>query len=652
MKAKLTNLFLVGLLPVFFLSCKKEASETGKLSTASLKGKTAAAIQTPQTDFTLGIGGELYYREEYSVIPISKQLDIIKGLGLDFYRINLPVSANGSLSSPAPLQELLKAASERKLQILPTLYLRGLDYTLTETVAYEKGKALGLGFATRYGEYFTYYELGYEQENALIVLNAAGTEESDYHAGKFKILAQFLKGVNEGIKAKDITGKTIINARWLHYTYLKMLENAGVAFDIIGYHWFSKYEKDALEQFGITNIADKLSSLFTKPIWFTAVNRTNGSYTNNESDQQEWLVNFINTYRNKPSVKAIFVEGLVDNAAAATPEYRFKGIAKWRTDDSSWTLKSFARYFYKQAPFILGINGHPLNQIAYIQTPLSRQMSFLKSMGMNYYRVDIGTDGLGNIREQKKFNELISVANSSNIQILPTLFLVGLNYLENEVVNYDRGLALGKGFASKYGQYFDYYELGNEYDLKLKPSTADGRYSANYDQTKFKKVAAFMRGLIKGIKKYDITGKTIINGCGWNYGYFELLKQADLDMDIIGHHLYSMSTNQNTNYVNIVKTLAGIFENKKPVFVTELNQENGDYVGSVESQDIVVNDFIDKLKQVPEVKAVFIYELLDQPELIHPKEREKHMGVIKWNLLYTSWSFKPVANTFVRRAAL
>jgi hypothetical protein len=345
----------------------------------------------------------------------------------------------------------------------------------------------------------------------------------------------------------------------------------------------------------------------------------------------------------------------MDDPAATDASERFKGIIKWSNPYISWQLKAFAKYFFKQAPFIFAINGHPLNQVAYIQTPMSRQMGFLKSMGMNYYRIDIGTDAVGTIREEKRFNELIQTANANNIRILPNIFLAGLDFNADAATNYNVGKILGKGFAAKYGRHFDYYELGNEYDLKLKPSTADGRFIESYDKAKFDRFAAFIKGLTLGIKSEDPTAKTMINACGWHYGFYQLIKQANIDMDVIANHLYTKSVNQSSAYVEIVKEVAKIFDNKKPVFITELNKEDGDilYVlrdGTLQNQDEIVNDFIAKLKAVPLVKAIFVYELLDQPELIHPKERERHMGMIKWNTPYSSWSYKPVANTMVSLA--
>ncbi len=639
---KRTHFYLfLFILPLTFSSCRKERA----LESISISQQEVSLLNNfGEPGLKTGVTGYPYYHSEYASIAPERQIELVDTLGMEYYRVDLPISSDGKLSNPATLEKIIASATQKGVKLLPILQLRGLNYSSTTLTAYAQGKRLGEGFSLSYGKSLEYYQLGNLQENPLLDPKTAGNRPSHYNQEKFKVLAAFLKGMDEGIKANDAGAKTIINAGWLHYAYLQMLIDAGVAYDVVGYNWYSKFDFDAAAKFGISDIVAKLASLFQKPIWFTGINRTDGSYPNQEPEQKTWIQAFIKRCESNPAVKCVIIDNLLDQPITfqnSSDSKKHAGIIKWTSDLSGWSFKEFATAL-QEDQLIFGINGHPLNQVAYIKTSVSTQMDMLKHYGMNYYRVDIGTDFEGNIREQKKFDNLIAGVNNANVKILPTLYLRGMDYAQSESANFTQGKILGKGFAAKYGQHFDYYELGNEYDLKLKMAGADGRYKESYNQSQFKLFAAFLRGMIQGIKEGDSGAKTMVNGCGWNYGFFELLKYYDVNIDVIAHHLYSKSTRQNTDYIKIVQNLAAVWNNTKSIWVTELNKEDGSYNPAPEAQGLIVNDFISKLSQVPAVKAILIYELLDQPELVHNLEREKHMGLIKFNTLYDSWSYKSI----------
>src|SRR6195952_2121838 len=139
----------------------------------------------------------------------------------------------------------------------------------------------------------------------------------------------------------------------------------------------------------------------------------------------------------------------------------------------------------------LGINGHPLGDAPYIATSATKQISLLKDMGMNWYRVNVTSTSDGSITMPDLFGPLLSAAAAGNVHLLPMLYPRTLSYSVSESASYQAGKVVGANFAAKYKQYFTYYELGNDLDLKpLLPNTT-GASQVDYDQAKFKTIAAY-----------------------------------------------------------------------------------------------------------------------------------------------------------------
>lgn len=295
----------------------------------------------------------------------------------------------------------------------------------------------------------------------------------------------------------------------------------------------------------------------------------------------------------------------------------------------------------KSQGFIFGINGHPLSQAAYKEFPVAEQMQLLKSMKMTYYRFDAGTDYKGQLKDELTFAGLTREAKKYGIKLLPVLWLRGLDTMKTEPAAYERGFIEGSGFASRYGVHFDYYELGNEQDLKvLKQRSLSGKETTDYKIDKTKILAGFFRGMHDGIKKADTRSKTIIDMTEGHYGFFKLLKQYNVQFDVIGVHWYSRVDFAFSTLPRIINETAEVFNGEKPVWITEFNSQFGSYGGREDFQERIVSQFVEQSRFIPGVEALFIYELLDEPKLIHPKETEKTFGIIKWITPHTRWEYK------------
>ncbi len=633
------------LICLFILAgCKKDEIVTEeKLSTQDLdKEMSISAVTNSTTGFILGINGHpLTQKAYFSVTPYS-QANTLKGMDMKFYRIDVNTDADGTMWGADRFLTLQSALKSQNIEMLPQINLKHLSLEISETTAYWKGRVLGEGFSRRYGKYFSYYELGNQQGTKLIT-SGDGSLASNYDYKKVRVLAAYLKGIDNGLKKVDKDAKTIVNTTWKHYGYLKMIQDLNVKFDIVGYNWYSNMGNG----FDIMNTA---SNLVKKPVWVTSITFKNGSYNSTEAQQSEYLNNFITECTKKPAIKAVFINELFDQPelTSAPVTERYHGVIKWESTYTKFEYKTIGKLLLNQKAnisssnfyntnLVTGITGHPLNQHAYMNTPANTQIQLLKDMKMSYYRIDISTHADGTIWNTKKFDELRIAASNGGIKLLPTLFLNGLSYKQTESEAFRVGKSLTYGFAKKYGQYFDVYELGNEEESKIILSKSyDGDSPSHYDATKMKILTAFLKGMDQGIKEGDEGSKTIINA-GWkHYSYLKGLEAAGVNYDIVGYHWYS-----DMDGVDPFVMLKDVFT--KPVWFTEIGKKHGTADGDEASQAKWTMDFIEKSKKYSFVKAVMLYELFDQPTLITPFIGERHYGVYKWESPHTRFTKKTLA---------
>ncbi|MES2133718.1 MAG: glycosyl hydrolase [Bacteroidota bacterium] len=308
----------------------------------------------------------------------------------------------------------------------------------------------------------------------------------------------------------------------------------------------------------------------------------------------------------------------------------------------------FTEFNYR-ADFIIGVNGHPLNQKAYLSTPVATQASLIKSLGMSYYRVDIGTDLNGTILNEAKFLELATVFQANGLKILPMLYPHGYEQCNNATEAYSLGKKMAGGFALKYGKYFDHYELGNEMDLKLlKKRMLDGKDTSDFDHAKSVIICNFLKGMNDGVNASAPTAKTIIDMSQTHSGFIKLLKAYNVNFDIIGQHWYSNSLYaQSTDYQNTVNDLLSVYKYKKPIWITEFNQFQGSINDREDSQNMIIQDFISNCSKNKLIQAFFIYELLDEPELNMNQEHafEKQYGIVKLDKQNGLPQYKKIAKT-------
>jgi hypothetical protein len=335
-----------------FYSCSKQVEiqdepvpqSTITLPTDALLASTTPVSTLATSNFMLGINGHMGDAPYLATSPI-KQIQLLKELGIKWYRLNIQTKPDGSASSSMLFDALRVAGENSGVSLLPMLYLRTLSFDKSESENYQRGKTLGSNFAVKYGRHFTYYNLGNDLELPLLLPNRTGQSSSHYRQAQFKTTAAYLKGMDEGLKLKDPGAKTMISAGWLHYGFLQMCQSYGVKFDVVGYNWYSDMEGPAAKPpFNIPDITKKLAQLFpSKPIWFTEFNyRYKVGSRTNEADQSAFVTKFIAKCKSNPQVKVAILYELL-NEPYKSPQESEYGIMKWLVHYSLWTKKALAK---------------------------------------------------------------------------------------------------------------------------------------------------------------------------------------------------------------------------------------------------------------------------------------------------------------------
>jgi hypothetical protein len=302
--------------------------------------------------------------------------------------------------------------------------------------------------------------------------------------------------------------------------------------------------------------------------------------------------------------------------------------------------------------FTLGINGHPLGDVAYLGTPAADQINLIKKMGMGIYRLNLMTKTDGTCTVPTVLQPLLDAAKAGGVTLLPMLYTKTLDYNDTEANAYTKGKIVGGNFAAKYASVFKYYDMGNDLELPILNSGKDGRVTEDYDQKKLRVTASYLKGMNDGIHANDPDAQTMISA-GWvHWGFIKFCQNYGVDFDVLAYHWYSdmeaaIANAKSLNITDITVTLNGLFPGK-PIWITEVNLRPGNMSVFEADQNSFLTKFIAKCKANPTVKAVLIYELFDEP---YKSAAERYYGIAKWATPYTKWINRLAGDNFIKLTA-
>ena len=249
---------------------------------------TAAVLLTTaapaSADLLWGVNGHPVI--SYPDVPIEKQLDFVKDLGLKSYRVNVTAAHEADR-----LAEVVKAGKERGIDILPVI-TPGLDLDKDNPdQLYKEARKLAIALGSRFKSDVRVWELGNEMENYAIIKpcekrddgsqypcawgDAAGRGVLDYYGPRWVKVSAVLKGLSDGMTEIDPTiRKAMGTAGWGHTGAFARMKQDGIAWDISVWHMYGEDPEWAFREI----------SSYGKPIWVTEFNNPRGSQ---QSERQQ-----------------------------------------------------------------------------------------------------------------------------------------------------------------------------------------------------------------------------------------------------------------------------------------------------------------------------------------------------------------------------
>ena len=224
-------------------------------------------------------------------------------------------------------------------------------------------------------------------------------------------------------------------------------------------------------------------------------------------------------------------------------------------------------------------------QEGYPRETVKAQLDLIRESGMGWYRCDwpqILFD-----KTPEAYDELFDEAKKRNLKILPILFpTVAMDgSVPNEEIR-KVAAAYAKAIVTKYRGRITHWELHNELDnfsilrqgdttRKGEPyphGSPDGDSVEHYEEARYQRVLAMLRGLSEGVKAGDVKALTMINAAGWLHtGFFDrLIKEDKLHFDILAWHWYS-DMGDMTKVRDKINVFAHLKTYGKPIWITEMN---------------------------------------------------------------------------------
>lgn len=290
--------------------------------------------------------------------------------------------------------------------------------------------------------------------------------------------------------------------------------------------------------------------------------------------------------------------------------------------------------------FTWGINGHPLTQVAYTNN-LEDQISQINDLGLKSYRFDVLLDSDGYAKKDALLTQVFKKLQANKIGALPVVMQSGLKGLDNGAI-YKLSYRQGANFATRYGNYLSVVEVNNEADNKMMlPGNPSGTKSGDYDGEKSLKIITTIKGFIDGLKSINPSVKVTLSVSYIHYHYLQLLKDNNVNYDIIGCHWYSNMGpiyNAKPSGDNAIRQIQNRFN--KPIWITEFNYSKGTVKATFAKQNSYITQSIPEMVSRG-VTGLFVYELYDQPALRTRNINEAFYGLV----------FKDNAGNYIKKDA-
>jgi hypothetical protein len=239
------------------------------LSLLILGMSSGNARTRPLVRVDFGVNGHPLVPGTYTEVSLEKQIALLRALGLRTYRVNINPSHVGKFER---LSRLTVLARRNGIRILPNVILPPQQYA-DETSAYDDARRAMAAMGKRFGSSFDIWEIGNEYDLYCVKQSTDGASPGDYDTTRYDIVRGLIEGMIAGLHDANPAARSIVETTQrtpssLDSGFLERLTSDGVAFDIVGYHYYSRDGRVPVESAG-TDSLEVLHDEFLKPIWIS-----------------------------------------------------------------------------------------------------------------------------------------------------------------------------------------------------------------------------------------------------------------------------------------------------------------------------------------------------------------------------------------------
>lgn len=297
-----------------------------------------ATAAPSSADLLWGVNGHPIV--SYPDVPIEKQLDYVKNLGLKSYRVNVTNEDQADT-----LAQVVNAGKERGIEILPVI-TPGMDLEKEKPdELYNEARKLAVTLGTRFKNDIRIWELGNEMEIYAIIKPceerddgsqypcgwgpASGTGVLDYYGPRWVKVSAVLKGLSDGMTAVDPSIKKAMGtAGWGHTGAFARMKQDEIAWDISVWHMYGEDPEWAFREI----------SKYGKPIWVTEFNNPYGSQRSErqQADGVKQTMARLRELQDKYKVEAAQIYELLDETYWAPSFEANMGLVRLTPNNGKW----------------------------------------------------------------------------------------------------------------------------------------------------------------------------------------------------------------------------------------------------------------------------------------------------------------------------
>ncbi|MGI6103362.1 MAG: hypothetical protein ACOYBJ_01950 [Patescibacteria group bacterium] len=283
-------------------------------SSSSVAGRDSADDAFAWGVYTNAYALSDHYDDPFRPEGVAEQVAVLKQLGVRYVRT--------SYEWTLPEGEL-DAVNDAWLNGLTEAGFRPLLVLDIPLKTYENAYNRGYAIAKRYPA-ITHFQL-LNELSGIVKPGRSGLAEDDYREAEYPQLLAVVRGLSEGIHAANPNAQRVVSANWLGVGIIDRLIRDGVAFEIVGWNWFSDMGADPAHPRTEGGAAIDIPAHFVaqgKRFWVVEANRHGGSVgaPAGVAEQATYLEGFARRAYANPNISGFFVFKLTNGQDAGSRE--------------------------------------------------------------------------------------------------------------------------------------------------------------------------------------------------------------------------------------------------------------------------------------------------------------------------------------------